>query len=600
MLQWFRTSLPARAGLAVILVAALAFASACSAVIIALISEDDAAAMNVAGSLRMTTYRINWQLEAGADDATLAQLAQDMQARLDNRALLHMVAVDSRSPAEQEFQQIRNHWQQQLLPALQQRNREAFAEGTEPFMLRIERFVSQLQQQSERRQGWQQSIQGAALLITAVVLLISMFGLHSSVLEPIQDIVRAAERFRAGDLQARVSYRSPDELGQLAQSFNAMADAIEESHRTLADRVAEKTLSLEQANDALALLYRSSSSVASTPLNADRLDELVGDFQQRLPGLRLNLCLKGDIKQPVEHLIAMQGDDNREICTRNNCATCERHQSASGLTFAIRSQGRSLGELSAHYLDGHAPRSWERELIQALADLIGTALSLECQREKDNRLLLFDERTIIARELHDSLAQALSYMKMQVSRLQTLIRRESDPEQLVQVSEELRKGLNNAYRQLRELLTTFRLKIHEGGLEQALGETTREFADRGQMQVQFDSAPLAFALSASEQIHLLQITREALSNCVRHARASRATVQLRQRGDRMTLLIEDNGVGITPGFDIRQHHGMNIMQERARSLNGELHVSSSDGQGTRIQLSFCPEFLRQHQEEITQ
>lgn len=600
MLQWFRTSLPARAGLAVILVATLAFASACSAVIIALISEDDAAAINVAGSLRMTTYRINWQLEAGADDATLDQLAQDMRARLDNRALQHMVAVDSTSPAGREFQQIRSHWQQQLLPALKQRDREAFAEGTEPFMMRIEHFISQLQRQSERRQGWQQSIQGAALLITAVVLLISMFGLHSSVLEPIQDIVRAAERFRAGDLRARVSYRSADELGQLAQSFNAMANAIEESHRTLADRVAEKTLSLEQANDALALLYRSSSSVASTPLNADRLDELVGDFQQRLPGLRLNLCLKGDIKQPVEHLIAMQGDDNREICTRNNCATCERHQSASGLTFPIHSQGRSLGELSAHYLDGHTPRSWERELIQALADLIGTALSLERQREKDNRLLLFDERTIIARELHDSLAQALSYMKMQVSRLQTLIRRESDPEQLVQVSEELREGLNNAYRQLRELLTTFRLKIHEGGLEQALAETTREFADRGQIQVQFDSEPLAFALSASEQIHLLQITREALSNCVRHAQASHATVQLRQRDDRMTLQIEDNGVGITPAFDIRQHHGMSIMQERARSLNGELHISSLDGQGTRIQLSFCPEFLRQHHEEITQ
>src|SRR5690606_24936182 len=98
-------------------------------------------------------------------------------------------------------------------------------------------------------------------------------------------------------------------------------------------------------------------------------------------------------------------------------------------------------------LDDHRPHSWERELIQALANLIGTSLLLKHQREQDNRLLLLDERTIIARELHDSLAQALSYMKLQVSRLQTLIRRGEPGEQLLQVSDERRDGLNSAYRQ---------------------------------------------------------------------------------------------------------------------------------------------------------
>jgi two-component system nitrate/nitrite sensor histidine kinase NarX len=66
-------------------------------------------------------------------------------------------------------------------------------------------------------------------------------------------------------------------------------------------------------------------------------------------------------------------------------------------------------------------------MIQALADLVGTALSLERQRERDYRLVLLDERTIIARELHDSLAQALTYMKLQVARLHTLIQRGEMP-----------------------------------------------------------------------------------------------------------------------------------------------------------------------------
>src|SRR5690606_34123475 len=107
--------------------------------------------------------------------------------------------------------------------------------------------------------------------------------LQNSVITPLQELVGATERFRAGDLNARIQYRSSDELGQMADSFNAMADAIEESHLTLASRVAEKTQQLAQSNAALELLYRSASSIASSPANAEQLDALIDSFQQRLP-----------------------------------------------------------------------------------------------------------------------------------------------------------------------------------------------------------------------------------------------------------------------------------------------------------------------------
>src|SRR5690606_6028024 len=111
----------------------------------------------------------------------------------------------------------------------------------------LDHFVLLLQQQSERKQSWQQGIQGMALFITVIVLLVGMYELQGSVISPLQELVGATERFRAGDLSARVNYRSEDELGQMALSFNAMADAIEESHRTLESRVAQKTLSLGQS-----------------------------------------------------------------------------------------------------------------------------------------------------------------------------------------------------------------------------------------------------------------------------------------------------------------------------------------------------------------
>ena len=594
MLQWLKSSLPARAGLAVILIAVLALSSAISAGLLAWISEDDAAAINTAGSLRMATYRLSWQLEADASPAHIADLQSDLERRLNSPALTHLLGDDASDPLRLAYDRLHNLWQEQLGPALERGDRATFEQQAEVFVGQLESFVLLLQKQSEKRQGLQQSIQGAALIITVIILVVGMFELQNSVINPLQELVSTTERFRNGDLDARIEYRSDDELGQMAESFNAMADAIEESHRTLESRVAEKTQSLAQSNAALELLYQSSRHIASSPANAEQLDELIDSFQKRLPGLRLTLCLHGNPSEPAEHLIALHGSESREICSRNDCATCERHQLPSQQTYQITSQGNSLGELRARYLDGHSPKAWEGELIEALTNLIGTSLSLERQREQDNRLLLLDERTTIARELHDSLAQALSYMKLQVSRLQTLIRRGERPEQLEQVSEELREGLNNAYRQLRELLTTFRLQIQDGGLDQALDDTAREFAARGNFRVLLHSEPLAYTLSATEQIHLLQIAREALSNCARHAQASQAWVHLKQIGEEVELLIEDDGCGVTPGFDQRQHHGLNIMQERARSLHGSLQLSPRAPQGTRLLLRFRPEFLGQH------
>jgi len=246
--------------------------------------------------------------------------------------------------------------------------------------------------------------------------------------------------------------------------------------------------------------------------------------------------------------------------------------------------------LRAIFSDGHPLRDWESELIGALANLIGTSLSLEHQREQENRLLLLAERTTIARELHDSLAQALSYMKLQVSRMSTLIRRGESTEQLAEVNDELRDGLNSAYRQLRELLTTFRLQIH-GGLQDALQQTVDEFAQRGSMQVILDQQNLSFSLCASEQIHLLQIVREALSNCARHAAAEHAWVTISQLGESVRLLIEDDGCSINHDFDTRQHHGISIMRERARSIGGTLQISRRQPTGTRIEMEFKAMFF---------
>ncbi|MET1077628.1 MAG: histidine kinase [Pseudomonas sp.] len=591
MFRWLRSSLPARAGVAVILIAILALASSLSAGLIAWFSEDDAAAINSAGSLRMSTYHLCWKLQSGSDRDTVQTLANRLQERLGSRDLQAVLENGPTTPLRLAFLDLQRRWLDTLRPALDRGDYPGFQAAADDFVGQLNHFVTLLQRQSERKQSWQQGIQGVALFTTLIILLVGMFELQSSVVGPLQELVEATERFRAGELSVRVHHRSEDELGRFALNFNDMAEAIETSHRTLESQVAQKTLKLMQANAALELLYQSSSSLATRQANAERLDELIGHFQQRLPGLRLTLCLQGERQAPAQQLLALHGSQARDICAPSDCASCERHNIAQQAVFNISNQGHELGELKAHFVDARPAEAWESQLIQALANLIGTTLSLKRQREQDHRLLLLDERTTIARELHDSLAQALSYMKLQVSRLQTLIRRGESPETLETVSGELREGLNNAYRQLRELLTTFRLQIEDGSLVKELQDTAEEFAQRGDFVVQLQLEPLVYQLSASEQIHLLQIAREALSNCARHAHPGTAWLQLRQVGEQVQLSIEDDGCGFAAGFDPRQHHGLTIMQERARSLHGALRVEPRSPCGTRVHLQFRPEFL---------
>lgn len=595
MMRWLRSSLPARAGLAVILIAVLALASSLSAGLIAWFSQGDAAAINTAGSVRMETYHLSWKLAEGATTSDITAVTNSLQTRLTSQSLKAVLDDGPTTALQIRYGQIQRQWNEDLLPALQRGDAAYFQAQALPFVEQLNQFVSLLQRQSEQKQGWQQMIQGMALFSTIIILLIGLYELQYGVITPLKELVDATQRFRRGDFKVRVNHQSQDELGQLAMSFNAMAETIEDSHRTLESQVQQKTLNLQQANAALELLYQSSRSLATRLANAEGLDELIRRFQQRLPGLRLSLCLQGQLQAPAQQLLALHGANIREVCASSDCATCQKHH-ASPQTFSISNQGSELGELKAHFVDGHPTQAWETQLIQALANLIGTSLSLKRQREQDHRLLLLDERTIIARELHDSLAQALSYMKLQVSRLQTLMRRGEPIETLENVTAELREGLNNAYRQLRELLTTFRLQIHDAGLVQELKDTAEEFSRRGEFQVHLHVDALAFQLSASEQIHILQITREALSNCLRHAHAQNAWLELRQDGETVRLIVEDDGRGFSGNVDQREHHGLNIMDERARSLRGQLQIFSREPQGTRVQLEFQPEFLGQQTE----
>ena len=134
---------------------------------------------------------------------------------------------------------------------------------------------------------------------------------------------------------------------------------------------------------------------------------------------------------------------------------------------------------------------------------------------------------------------------------------------------------------------SFRLEL-DGDFSDLLRATVDEYAARGGLQVELDSRLDDGMLNPNQEVHVLQIVREALANVLRHAAASRVRVSLggTAAGD-VVVGIEDDGIGLgSAAADTRHHHGMAIMRERARGLGGRLDVGARAGGGTRVMLQF--------------
>jgi two-component system nitrate/nitrite sensor histidine kinase NarX len=378
-----------------------------------------------------------------------------------------------------------------------------------------------------------------------------------------------------------------------------MAQDLSKLYQNLEARVEEKTAELTIANRSLELLYHSIARLYSGPVAHDTYAILLKDLENAL-GVGHGLACLVETAGDRAHVIASTLDPARgdmDICGLTTCEEClaNRTLSVHGLKNGARLLTLPLADSEHHYgvlqlqmPPGRDLESWQSQLLEALSRHIGIAIGTARRIEQSRRLSLLEERAALARELHDSLAQSLAYMKIQVSRLKPLLDNPGRGDDAKAVLEELREGLNSAYRQLRELLTTFRLRIEGEGLASALQDTVGEFAARGDIPITLDVHLAGCTLSANEEIHTLQIVREALSNVLHHAQAKHAVVTVNCGSDgSVTAVIEDDGVGIGKMAGVH-HYGMTIMEERAKHLGGTLSVEQPPTAGTRVTLHFMP------------
>ena len=204
----------------------------------------------------------------------------------------------------------------------------------------------------------------------------------------------------------------------------------------------------------------------------------------------------------------------------------------------------------------------------------------------------YEERAVIARELHDSLAQSLSYLKIQTSRLQSIltgsdIQAYSKSMEIDAMMQDLRSNLNIAYRHLRELISTFRLTIGGKNFSQALTDSVEEFAKRSGIAFDIDNRLPADILTVTEETQLLHIIRESLSNVVRHSQAKFTLLSIHyNKSGQITTVIEDDGIGLPDVSNPEQHFGIIIMQERAHSIGGNISLTERVDGGACLKIVF--------------
>ncbi|WP_241971682.1 ATP-binding protein [Aliidiomarina sanyensis] len=590
-------SLIARISFGLLLVVALAVVTLIASYWLSERVNEDPEAINVAGSLRMQTYQIGFLvLREEPSSGELEQAFNRIEQSWQHPIFRRYTYSDARSRSL--YQDAYSRWQTLRFDIDQQRlDGHALEQAIAAQVNAIDTLVTSIQQSAESKIEQLRVWLIISLIATLLVTVLVMHSLKTRFEKPLIQLGQAAKRISQGDFTARVHVPFDDELGALAKTMNKMSDTIGFMYGRLEQRVQEQTESLQHSHTTLMFLYDIAQKTNEKAVNFDNFEQIIQRLRLLLDVPDIELCLLTEGGSAP--YLQFQGDNVQGKCVSLNCddcvyrgETCAEENGKRIYRFPLRRDAQHFGVLVCRLELDEKLADWQQQLLQSVSDQLALALSVRNEEDQVRRLTLVKERTVIARELHDSLAQALSYLKIQVTRLNKAIEH-NNKAVIEDVSKELKQGLDSAYRQLRELLTTFRLKVDGGGFLEALHNTAKQLQNQGSLRVHVESRIENAPLAPHEEIHLLQIIREGCQNAIHHSEGSDVWIRIEQLSEhRILLSIEDNGVGIPDTPEKLNHYGLAIIRERGRHLGGEVNIKKRPEGGTGVYFEFTPMYLK--------
>jgi len=579
--------------------------------------EGGAAAVNEAGRMRMQTWRLVSAVQADippAERMNLIQQFDESLALLRNGDPSRPLFVPRDKSVAARFDKVQAIWTarrsqwQEFSPAAQQ----GIIPATTEFVSAIDQLVLAIEQQLSRLTAILNLFQFVMMALAIGAAVVMLYTGYQYVINPLARLQRGLSKVEVGEFSTRIEVDTEDEFGQVAGGFNRMATRLQSLYGSLEEQVEVKTRHIEVQRAKIESLYEVSAFLAS----ANTIEELSKGFAHRV-----RIVMKADavavrwsdeanqryLMLASDCLPQEMVDEERSLlagaCACGNLASdartrvipimshddapvrnCTRAGYESLVSVPIRLQQRLIGEIDLFFRSTVTLRSDEVELLDALASHLASALEGLRAAALEREAAVGEERALLARELHDSIAQSLAFLKIQVQLLRSASQKEK-PEQVQAALDELDTGLRESINDVRELLVHFRTRTNTDDIEQALQETLQKFKHQTGLptllQVQGEGLPLP----ADVQVQVLHVVQEALSNVRKHAGATHVSLDL-VKGEQWRFAVRDNGIGFVARANHGESHvGMKIMRERAARIGAEVHIESEAGAGTVVTLT---------------
>jgi two-component system nitrate/nitrite sensor histidine kinase NarX len=590
--------------------------------------EGGAAVINDMGSERMRSYRMAYLLaESLRDPGSDAGMQLRAEMTRFEEVLAGMKAGDPVRPLVlpreteivAELETVERRWLDKVKPLLTGaaagRVPMAAVRGeVESFVGRIDQIVRLIEAHNARNIAILRYMQFGliALALVGTVALIYMMSLL--VVRPVVNLAEGMQRMTAGEFGARLPVETRDEFGELAEGFNRMASRLQDVYATLEERVADKTRDLGARNRELAALYemaRLLNEPASTEelcrsflrqlmalhgaaggavrlMDADRRlhlyahEGLTGDFADAERCIDMGECLCGVAAQQNRSAVDLLDDMAPEVA-----ADCRKAGYRTVAILPIRLKRELLGVFNLYFTVPHPIGPRDRQLLETLGQHLGVAIENQRLVSRDRELAVFEERSLLARELHDSIAQSLAFLNIQVQMLEDSLQRDARGE-VGEVLAGIREGVQESYDDVRELLTHFRARVkHEEDIGVALRQMLTRFGTQARLKTEFSDTGTGVPLHAESQLQVLHILQEALSNVRKHASATRVGLTVhRDAVYRFAVSDDGRGFNVDAAPDAAEAHiGLRIMRERAQRIGGNIELRSQPGSGTQVVLT---------------
>jgi len=456
------------------------------------------------------------------------------------------------------------------------------------------------------------------IIISGIQLQLLLKSIKTQLHDPLDAIANWARQTNADQLNTLINISTLKDHPGLGEDINSLSEKMHSLSTEMQKEVDRQTGRIAQKNHALEVLYDVAASINISGNMEDLLVRFLATLKDvlkaeaatvRLTNYDGQMRLIGntdlgerekdiDTLLPVMHCMYGTSLQEGEYLEKDKILRCEifpgqPYYNEPGMEMiAVPLQYRDKN-LGVYNLFVKTPSLLNHEDVKELLVSIGRHLGIAIEKayteDESKRLSLNRERNLLSHELHDSLAQTLASLRFQVRNLFDSLNDE-DIDTAYRETELIHNGLDEAYTELRELISHFRAPFDERGLISGIETVIQQFREQNKIILYFHNQWQETRLSSVHEMQVLRIIQESLNNIKKHSKAHSVRILLNYDSDgNHAVLIEDDGIGISEpvlGGHPGEQVGLAIMKERAHRVGGKLTIESEPGEGTQILLTF--------------